>query len=68
MSWKKTSIIVTMGNDNYPKKRKTFTYNNIVQDPTKEQVKQFVDGLLLLADGDTYLGSQVIKHDELGAE
>jgi len=68
MNWKKTSIIVTMGNDNYPKKKKATTFNNIVSDPTEEQIEQFVDALLLLSDGDTYLGSQIIKHDELGAK
>ncbi|KRO00320.1 hypothetical protein [Companilactobacillus kimchiensis] len=63
MNWKKTSIIVTMGNDKYPKKVKATTYNNIVQDPTEEQIKAFVDGLLLLSDGDVYYSTQVIKHD-----
>ena len=68
MSWKKTSIKITMGNKVYPNGVKTTTYNNIVPDPTKEQIKQFAQGLLLLSDGDTFLGSEVIKYDELGAE
>ncbi|MQS76932.1 hypothetical protein [Companilactobacillus halodurans] len=68
MSWKKTSIIITMGNDKYNKGKKSTTYNNIIENPTQEQIKMFSDGLLLLSDGDVFLGSEVIKHDELGAE
>jgi len=67
MSWKKTSIIVTMGNDNYPKGYKKTTFNNITPNPTKEQLDLFVQGLKLLS-GDTHLGTEVIKHDQLGAE
>lgn len=69
MEWKRTSIIVTMGNDMYPDNGiKRFTFNNIVADPTKEQVKQFVSGLLLLSDGDSYLGSEIVKHNIQSAE
>lgn len=68
MSWKKTSITVVMGNDKYPKGTRTATFNNIVPDPTEEQIKSFAEGLQLLSDGDTYLGSEVIKYDQLSAE
>lgn len=68
MSWKKTSVVITMGNDKYPKGMKATTFNNIVEDPTKEQISLFAQGLQLLSDGDVFLGSEIIKHDELGAE
>lgn len=68
MDWSKTSIAVKMGNANYPKGVKTTIYNNIIQDPTKEQINMFVEGLLLLSDGDSHLGTQVIKHNELSVD
>lgn len=68
MSWNKTSITVTLANDKYPKNRRRAIFNNIVQDPTAEQINLFVSGLLLLSDGDTHLGTEVTKHDELTAE
>lgn len=68
MDWSKTSIAVKMGNANYPKGIKTTTYNNIVKDPTKEQIDLFIEGLLLLSDGDSHLDTQVIKRDELSVD
>lgn len=69
MSWKKTSITITMSNPNYPNKGlKTTIYNNIVPDPTKEQIQEFGQALELLSDDDTFVGSEIIKHDELGAK
>jgi hypothetical protein len=68
MDWSRTSIAVKMGNANYPKGVKTIIYNNIVKDPTKEQIDMFVEGLLLLSDGDSHLGTQVIKRDELSVD
>lgn len=68
MSWKRTSIKMIMGNQNYPGGIKVFTYNNIIENPTREQIKLFSEGLQLLSNGDAFLGSEVVKHDELSAE
>lgn len=68
MSWKKTAVTITMGNEKYPKGLKTTIYNNIVPDPTKEQIQQFGEALELLSDGDTFMGSEIIKYDQLGAK
>lgn len=68
MSWKKTSIVVNVANDKYPKGKKKRNFNNIVENPTKEQMDLFVEGLLLLSDGDTHINTEVIKHDVQGAE
>lgn len=68
MSWKKTSIMIIMGNEKYPKGKKITTFNNIVAELTAEQIKLFAEGLQLLSDGDTFLGSEIIKHDALSAE
>lgn len=63
MSWKKTSIIVKLGNENYPKGYVTKTFNNIVENPTKEQIDTFIEGLLLLTDGDSLMHTEIIRHD-----
>ena len=68
MSWKKTAIKIIMANQDYPDGIKIFTYNNIVENPTREQIKMLAEGLQLLSNGDAYLGSEVIKHDELSAD
>ncbi len=63
MSWSKTSIIVTTSNPKYPKGKLTKTYNNIVENPTEEQIKLFTQGLLMLSDGDTLFRTELVKHD-----
>ncbi|AUI72508.1 hypothetical protein [Companilactobacillus alimentarius] len=63
--WKKTSIIVTMANDNYPNGKRAKTFNNIVEKPTEEQIALFTQGLLMLSDGDLLYGTEVIKHNTL---
>ena len=68
MSWKRTSIKIIMANKDYPNGIKFFTYNNIIEEPTREKIKMFAEGLQLLSNGDAYLGSEVIKHDELSAD
>ncbi|ALB29615.1 hypothetical protein [Companilactobacillus heilongjiangensis] len=68
MSWKKTAITITMGNDKYPKGIKVIRFNNIVEEPTKEQLQQFAEGLVLLSDGDSYLGSEIVKYTQQSAK
>ncbi|WP_334332080.1 MULTISPECIES: DUF1659 domain-containing protein [unclassified Companilactobacillus] len=65
MNWKKTSIIVTLNNENYARGKKARTFNNIVENPTEEQIKLFTDALLLLSNGDTLGDTEVVKHDTL---
>lgn len=65
MNWKKTSIIVTLNNENYANSKKARTFNNIVENPTEDQIKLFTDGLLLLSNGDTLGDTEVVKHDTL---
>jgi len=68
MSWKKTAINITMGNADYPQGVKVTRFNNIVEEPTKEQIEQFAEGLVMLSNGDTYLGSEIIKYTQQSAE
>lgn len=68
MSWKRTSIAITMANPKYPKGVKVFNFNNVIPDPTREQLDMFAEGLVLLSNGDVYGGVEIIKHDELDAE
>lgn len=65
MNWKKTSIIVTLNNENYANGKKARTFNNIVENPTEDQIKLFTDGLLLLSSGDTLGDTEVVKHNTL---
>jgi hypothetical protein len=68
MSWKKTAVNITMGNERYPKGIKVIRFNNIVEDPTKEQIQMFAEGLVLLSDGDSYLGSEIVKYTQQSAK
>ncbi|MFH5810742.1 hypothetical protein [Companilactobacillus sp. FL22-1] len=68
MSWKKTAINITMGNDKYPKGIRVFRFNNIVEEPTTDQIETFAQGLVLLSDGDTYLGSEIVKYTQQSAK
>jgi len=68
MDWKKTSIVVTLNNSKYPKGHKGKSFNNIVPEPTKEQIDLFVEALLMLSDGSTVTGTEIIRHNTLIAE
>ena len=67
MNWKKTTINLKMGNDEYPKGYKIIPFSNIVENPSKEQVETLAEGLTLLS-GDKFLGSEIIRHDTLNAD
>jgi len=65
MDWEKTSINLTMTNDKYAKGKMVRNFNNIVANPTKEQIDLLVVGLIMLSDGDAFLKAEIIKHDEM---
>lgn len=66
--WKKTAIVVTMANEKYPKGKRAINFNNIVENPTQEQIDLFTQGLVLLSDGDELYGTEVIKHNTMDTE
>ncbi|KRK64876.1 hypothetical protein FC72_GL001931 [Companilactobacillus tucceti DSM 20183] len=68
MDWEKTSINLTMTNDKYAKGKMVRSFNNIVANPTKEQIDLLVEGLIMLSDGDAFLKAEIIKHDAMVTE
>lgn len=57
-----------MANEKYPKGKRAINFNNIVENPTQEQIDLFTQGLVLLSDGDELYGTEVIKHNTMDAE
>ncbi|WP_334329657.1 hypothetical protein [Companilactobacillus sp. HBUAS59699] len=68
MSWKRTSINVTMANDKYIGGKKVKPFNNVVQEPTKEQIALFSDALAMLSDGDTFVKAEIVKHTDIATD
>lgn len=65
MSWKRTSINVTMANDKYIGGKKVKPFNNVIQEPTKEQIALFSEALTILSDGDTFVNAEIVKHTDI---
>lgn len=65
MDWEKTSIRLKFINANkYTNGHIVRTFNNIVADPTPEQLKTFAQAIELLSDGDTFSSGEVLLKDK----
>ncbi|MFD1472228.1 hypothetical protein [Companilactobacillus mishanensis] len=65
MDWEKTSIRVTMANDkNYEKGYIVRTFNNIVPNPTQEQINLLGEALELISKGDKFQKAEVVLHNK----
>lgn len=60
MNWEKTTIKLRFNNEKYKKGYIIRTFNNIIEEPTEEQLQTFIDGLLLLSDGDTFSTATIL--------
>ncbi|WP_025025141.1 hypothetical protein [Companilactobacillus nodensis] len=65
MSWKRTSINVTMANDKYVGGKKTKPFGNVIQEPSKDQINLFSEALTMLSDGDSFIKAEVVKHTDV---
>lgn len=65
MNWNKTSINMTMANENYKDGKAVRGFQNIIKEPTKEQIKTFSEALVSLSDGDTFLKAEIVQHTDL---
>ncbi|WP_125567028.1 hypothetical protein [Companilactobacillus insicii] len=65
MSWKRTSLNVTMANDKYVGGKKIKPFNNVVKEPTKEQINLFSEALTILSDGDAFVKAEVVQHTDV---
>ncbi|WP_125589914.1 hypothetical protein [Companilactobacillus jidongensis] len=68
MSWKRTSINVTMANAKYVGGKKTKPFGNVIQEPSKEQINLFSEALTMLSDGDTFSNAEIVKHTDIVSE
>ncbi|AKP67253.1 hypothetical protein [Companilactobacillus ginsenosidimutans] len=65
MDWEKTSLKVEFINEkNYKNGKMTRTFNNIVPNPTSEQIELFIEGILLLTKGDTLGNTEILTHNK----
>ncbi len=65
MDWEKTSIKLTLNNENkYTKGYIVRTFNNIVPEPTQAQLKLFIEAIELLSDGDVFTKAEILEHDK----
>ncbi|WP_129045462.1 hypothetical protein [Companilactobacillus metriopterae] len=65
MSWEKTLINLTLKNDAYSGGTAVKRFNNIIQEPSKEQIQLLSDAIVMLSDGDQLLSSQIVKHENV---
>lgn len=60
MDWLKTSIKLTLKNENkYAKKIIGRNFTNIIADPKPEQIQLFAEAIEMLSDGDEFLDAEV---------
>ncbi|APX71911.1 hypothetical protein M5C72_01865 [Companilactobacillus allii] len=65
MNWNKTTINMTMANENYTDGKAVRGFQNIVKEPTPEQLKTFAGVLETLSNGDIFLKAEVVQHTDM---
>jgi len=64
MSWNKTSINMTMANENYKDGKAIRGFQNVIKEPTTEQINKLSEVLVMLSNGDTFLKAEVVQHTD----